>query len=55
VNILLERGSLVDLSDIEGRTALRAAVFSGHESIAITLISYGANGKISLFILLNNF
>jgi ankyrin repeat protein len=44
VKALLEHGASVDNCDNEGRTALRAAVFSGHDSIAKLLIKYHANG-----------
>lgn len=46
VNILLENGASVDASDAEGRTALRAAVYSGHDNIVKLLIKYGADGKL---------
>lgn len=48
VRILLENRCQIDSCDSEGRTALRAAVFSGHDHIARLLIKYGADGnKIS--------
>ncbi len=43
VNILLDSGADIDASDSDGRTALRAAVFSGHENIVKLLLKYGAN------------
>ena len=41
--ILLERGQLVDTTDIHGQTALIAACFAGHESIACKLLDKGAD------------
>ena len=46
VRTLLKNGASVDACDTEGRTALRAAVFSGHEHIVKLLIEYGADGKL---------
>ena len=50
MNILLENGASIDISDLEGRTALRAAVFGGHEQIVKILIKHGADvNKYILF------
>lgn len=43
MSILLENGADIDASDSDGRTALRAAVFSGHENIVKLLLRYGAD------------
>jgi ankyrin repeat protein len=45
VDILLQNGASVDACDSEGRTALRAAVFSGHEHIVKLLLNYSADGE----------
>ena len=45
VDILLRNAASVDACDSEGRTALRAAVFSGHEHIVKLLLRYNADGK----------
>ena len=41
--VLLERGAQVDASDTEGRTALRAAAWAGHELVVTSLLNCGAN------------
>ena len=51
MNILLENGASIDISDLEGRTALRAAVFSGHEQIVKILIKHGADGNKTIHFL----
>ena len=43
VQILLQRGALVDKTDIHGRTALMVACSVGYESIACKLLDKGAN------------
>ena len=48
VNILLENDANVDTIDSEGRSALRAAVFSGHENVVKLLVKYGADGELYL-------
>ncbi len=50
VKILLENGASIDACDSEDRTALRAAVFSGHEHIVKLLLNYNANGNIFVFL-----
>jgi ankyrin repeat protein len=56
VRTLLKNGAAVDACDAEGRTALRAGVFSGHEHIVKLLIEYGADGNcFNLFFFANNF
>ena len=47
VKLLLGKGASVDAADLEGRTALRAAVFSGHEHIVKLLFEHGADGKFN--------
>ena len=42
---MLRNAASVDACDSEGRTALRAAVFSGHEHIVKLLLKYNADGK----------
>ena len=39
--VLLERGAQVDASDSEGRTALRAAAWAGHEEVVRLLLNAG--------------
>ena len=43
VQILLERGALVDKNELFGRSALMAACIGGHESIARKLLDKGAD------------
>uniref|UniRef100_A0A803TDC5 Uncharacterized protein n=1 Tax=Anolis carolinensis TaxID=28377 RepID=A0A803TDC5_ANOCA len=43
VGVLLRAGANVDCTDTEGRTALRAAAWGGHEDIVATLLEHGAD------------
>ena len=45
VEMLLQRGALVDKTNIRGRTALMAACFEGYESIAYKLLDKGADAN----------
>ena len=51
MNILIKNGATIDAEDKELRTALRAAVFSGHENIVKILIKNGANGNLIFYIM----
>uniref|UniRef100_A0A667ZNA2 Uncharacterized protein n=1 Tax=Myripristis murdjan TaxID=586833 RepID=A0A667ZNA2_9TELE len=42
VRLLLDAGADVDGCDGEGRTALRAAAWGGHEEVLLTLLDHGA-------------
>lgn len=60
VELLVARGCALDSTDQEGRTALRAASWSGHEDIVRILVTHGAQinltdheGKVKQFPALN--
>ena len=45
VGLLLDAGASVNASDAQGRTALMAAAFGGHERLVQLLIKCGADGN----------
>jgi ankyrin repeat protein len=47
VSSLLSGGAAVDHADGDGRTALRAAAWAGHEDIVLALLTAGADPNLA--------